>query len=308
MKSTVIYLFLIALTTIANAQKKQTIFDDVNFNIVPVNLINTTASDISPTFVNDSIYFSAVPKKKSNKKKSEKRNIDFYNIYSASIDKNGIVSSPRIIVPGFDHEYHEGPSDYCKATGELFVTIGNTDDFDLVQKIVPVENIRMKLVIKKKIDGNWQTVKELPFNDKRYNFAHPAISVTGDTLVFSSDLKPANYGNSDLYISIRKNGEWSSPVNLGSEINTAGSELFPTFVVGNILCFASNGHVINKGGLDIYYSEFPALIKLKILKSNINTPFDDFGLVIHKNRNVGYFSSNRNNKNSDDIYKVNLFK
>ncbi|HSH20901.1 MAG TPA: hypothetical protein VLA03_10635, partial [Draconibacterium sp.] len=247
-------------------------------------------------------------KKDLNKKKKEKQNTDFYNIYSASIDENGTVSSPRFLVPGFDHEYHEGPSDFCEATGELFVTIGNADEFDLVQKMVPVENIRMRLVIKKKIDGNWQTVKELPFNDNRYNFAHPAISLTGDTLIFSSDLKPANYGKSDLFMSIRKNGEWSSPVNLGSEINTAGSELFPTIITGNILSFASNGHAINKGGLDIYYSDFPSLIKLEILNSDINTRFDDFGLVIHKNRNVGYFSSNRNNKNSDDIYKINLFK
>jgi len=308
MKSFGIFIFLIAFSTIANAQKKQTIFDDVVFKIVPVNLINTASSDICPTFMNDSIYFSSVSKKGLNKKKREKQNIDFYNIYSASIDKNGIVSSPRIIVPDFDHEYHEGPSAFCEATGELFVTKGNADDFDLVQKMVPVENIRMRLVIKKKIDGKWQTVKELPFNDARYNFAHPAISVTGDTLVFSSDLKPANYGNSDLFISIRKNGEWSSPVNLGSEINTAGSELFPTFIAGNILSFASNGHRINKGGLDIYYSEFPGLTELEILKGEINTPFDDFGLVIHKNGNVGYFSSNRNSKNSDDIYKINLFK
>ena len=308
MKSIGIFIFLAALTTMVVAQKSLTVFDDVQFKIVPVNLINTVASDISPTFVNDSIYFSAVSEKYFNDVKREKLNMDFYNIYSASLDSSGIVSSQRILVPGFDHEYHEGPSDYCEATGELFVTVSNTDNFEVIQKMIPVEYIRLRLVIKKKIDGKWQTVKELHFNDKKFHFAQPAISVTGDTLVFSSDLKPANYGSTDLFMSIRKNGEWSSPVNLGSEINTAGNELFPTFISGGILSFASNGRTIKLGGLDIYYTHFPTLDKVEILSTEINSPFDDFGLIIHKNGKVGYFTSNRNSQNSDDIYKIDIIK
>jgi hypothetical protein len=307
MKSIGIFIFLVALTTMVVAQKNRTVFDDVNIEIEPVYLINSVASDISPTFVNDSIYFSSVSEKYFNNAKREKQNMDFYNIYSASIDENGIVSSPRILVPEFDHEYHEGPADYCEATGELFVTVSNADNFEEIQKMIPVENIRLRLVVKKKIDGKWQPLKELPFNDKKFNFAQPAISVTGDTLVFSSDLKP-NYGSTDLFMSIRRNGEWSSPVNLGSEINTAGSELFPTFISGDILSFASNGRIIKQGGLDIYYTHFPKLDKVEILSTEINSPYDDFGLIIHKNGKVGYFTSNRNSQNSDDIYKIDIQK
>jgi len=306
MKSISIFIFLVTLSTIVIAQKKQTVFDDVSYNVKPVSIINTIASDISPAFVNDSIYFSGVSEKHFNNRRG-KRNIDFYNVYSASIDKRGIIFSSRSLVPEFGNEFHEGPVTFCEATGELFVTVSNTNDFDAVQKIIPVANIRFHLLIKKRIEGKWQTVEELPFNDKRFHFAHPAISITGDTLVFSSDLKP-NYGKSDLFMSIRKNGEWSAPVNLGNEINTPGSELFPTFIAGNILSFASNGRAIKKGGLDIYYSHFPELNKVEILGSDINTPFDDFGLIIHKNGNIGYFSSNRNQKWSDDIYQVDIIK
>ena len=307
MKSIVIFIFLVALTTMVVAQKNRTVFDDVNFEIEPVYLINSVASDISPTFVNDSIYFSSVSEKYFNNAKREKQNMDFYNIYFASVDKNGIISSSRILVPEFDHEYHEGPADYCEATGELYVTVSNADNFEEIQKMIPIENIRLRLVVKKKIDGKWQPLKELPFSDKKFHFAQPAISVTGDTLVFSSDLKP-NYGSTDLFMSIRRNGEWSSPVNLGSEINTAGSELFPTFISGDILSFASNGRIIKQGGLDIYYTHFPKLDKVEILSTEINSPSDDFGLIIHKNGKVGYFTSNRNSQNSDDIYKIDIQK
>ncbi len=307
MKNIGIFIFLILLSTVVVAQKEHTIFDDVNFKIEPVNIINTVESDISPVFVNDSIYFSGVSEKYFNNSRREKRNMDFYNIYSASINEKGIITSSRSLVPGLGNEFHEGPADFCEATGELFVTVSNTKDFDEIQKMVPVENIRFHLVIKKRIDGIWQTVEELPFNDNRFHFAHPAISITGDTLVFSSDLKP-NYGNSDLFMSIRENKEWSSPVNLGNEINTSGSELFPTFISGDILSFASNGRTKKYGGLDIYYSHFPELNEVEIADSIINSPFDDFGLIIHKNRNVGYFSSNRNEKMSDDIYQVDMIK
>lgn len=305
MKSLGIFLFLIALTTLVDAQKKRTVFDDVDFIVEPVSIINTVASDISPLFVDDSIYFSGISEKYFNKKGREKRNMDFYNIYSASVDQNGIISSPRLLVPGFGNDFHEGPADYCEATGELFVTVSNVEDFDVVQKMIPVENIRLRLVIKKKIDGNWQTTKELPFNGNKFNFAQPAISVTGDTLVFSSDMKP-NYGSTDLFMSIRENGEWSSPVNLGSEINTAGNELFPTFILGDILTFSSNGQTTKNSGLDIYYTQFPKPDKVEILSNQINSPFDDFGLIIHKNSNVGYFASNRSGESSDDIYRIDI--
>ena len=305
MKSLGIFLFLIALTTLVDAQKKRTVFDDVDFIVEPVSIINTVASDISPLFVDDSIYFSGISEKYFNKKGREKRNMDFYNIYSASVDQNGIISSPRLLVPGFGNDFHEGPADYCEATGELFVTVSNVEDFDVVQKMIPVENIRLRLVIKKKIDGSWQTTKELPFNGNKFNFAQPAISVTGDTLVFSSDMKP-NYGSTDLFMSIRENGEWSSPVNLGSEINTAGNELFPTFILGDILSFSSNGQTTKNSGLDIYYTQFPKPDKVEILSNQINSPFDDFGLIIHKNSNVGYFASNRSGESSDDIYRIDI--
>jgi outer membrane protein OmpA-like peptidoglycan-associated protein len=128
-----------------------------------------------------------------------------------------------------------------------------------------------------------------------------------DTLVFSSDLIPF-YGISDLFMSVRYNKVWSAPVNLGSEINTSGSELFPSFIPGNLLTFASNQQKDNKGGLDIYFSELPLLNKVFTLPAPINSAFDDFALKFHKSRDIAYFVSNRNRNSNDDIFRLDIQK
>ncbi|MBW6535925.1 MAG: OmpA family protein [Mariniphaga sp.] len=298
----------IALVILSNAQQKRTVLDNVDFIVEPVRLINTIGSDISPAFVDDSIYFSAVPEKYFNKTRREKKNMAFYNIYSAALDENGIIASTRVLVPGFGSEFHEGPADYCEATGELFVTLSNTIDADTIQKMFSVENFRLRLAIKKFIDGKWQITEELPFNQDTHHYAHPAISLTGDTLVFSSDRDSTGYGQSDLYMSVRTNGEWSAPVNLGETVNTPGNEMFPTFIQGGLLSFASDGRQGGYGGLDIYVTSFPEIGEIKNLGNKINTHLDDFGLVIHPNGNVGYFASNRGGVGSDDIFRLDIIR
>ena len=74
----------------------------------------------------------------------------------------------------------------------------------------------------------------------------------------------------------------------------------------NILIFASNGLQSGKNDLDLYYSclSGDSFSKPKEL-DELNTDADDFGLVIHDNEEIGYFTSGRSDgKGHDDIYKV----
>ena len=84
-------------------------------------------------------------------------------------------------------------------------------------------------------------------------------------------------------------------MNLGPAINTSGDEMFPFLHSDGTLYFASDGH-IGMGGLDILKSSpdsnlsFTSVINLK---SPINSPADDFGMIIEKDGERGYFTSNR---------------
>ena len=42
----------------------------------------------------------------------------------------------------------------------------------------------------KKIYGRWQITEEFPYNNDKYNLAHPAITVTGDTLQVITEADP----------------------------------------------------------------------------------------------------------------------
>ena len=104
------------------------------------------------------------------------------------------------------------------------------------------------------INGDeWGEEQSLPFNSDEYSVAHPAVTMDGKRLFFSSDM-PGGYGGMDLYVSENENGRWGPPINLGPGINTEASEIFPYYDKTGKLYFASDGH-IGLGGLDVYYME-----------------------------------------------------
>jgi hypothetical protein len=214
-----------------------------------------------------------------NSKSRLRRNTAFYDLYEVPNGQEGKESSVPRLVPGFGNDYHEGPASWCAATGELFVTLSNVIAPDQLNSFFPMEHVRLRLAIKKKADGAWKSTEELPFNNSTFHTAHPAISATGDTLVFASDM-PGGKGKSDLWMSVRRNGTWSQPVNLGDMINTPGNEMYPAFGPGGLLMFASDGHAGSLGGLDIYYTSFPQQGEVKNAGAAINSAYDDFGLVV----------------------------
>jgi outer membrane protein OmpA-like peptidoglycan-associated protein len=295
----IILLVFIGLPNVLYGQSS-VFFDFIDFRITPLSSINSVESDISPFVVENELYFSSVREEFFGDENRQEQNTLFYDIYRAEIDEKGNPVTERELVPGFGQLFHEGPASWCKKTGELFVTLNNKPEGS---RSSGRRNIQLRLVVMKQISGEWVVTSSFPFNNPEFNFAHPALSVTGDTLVFSSDME-GGYGNSDLYMSIREEGLWSKPVNLGEEINTAGNEMFPTFGPGGMLFFSSDALEPGYGQLDIYYTNISNEIKPVNLGEKINSPSDDFGLTIHPSGNFGYFSSNRYSWRKDDIYLI----
>lgn len=154
--------------------------------------------------------------------------------------------------------------------------------------------------------SEWTPPVLVSFCKDSFTCGHPSLSKDAQIMYFTSDM-PGGYGGKDLYyVTWSKRGKtWGDPINLGPTINTAGDEMFPFIHEDGTLYFSSNGHM-GLGGLDIFFSkgsgtDWSDPINMK---SPINSGGDDFGIILSKDKEGGYFASNREGgKGQDDIYR-----
>lgn len=307
-RSIIHYLFLLSLMLFSSVVYSQSIdcriFDNTPVKISEIGT-NSVHSDFGPAVVQDSLYFTTFNNKLAGKSDQQLRNKEFYDLYKTVVDKQGNTLGERIPLKEFITRYNDGPVSWCAKTGELFVT-QNYDDQSVALK--PFQNVlsRLRIYIAKKVNGSWIQINDFTFNNTGFSVGHPAITESGDTLVFSSD-QPGGYGETDLYYSVRINGVWQYPVNLGPKINTPGKEEFAFItnqhVNGRFLIFSSKGRSGN-GGFDLYYTKFPSdYSEIDHFDSPINSEYDDFAMTIPTDHEYGYLTSNRPGTGSDDIYK-----
>jgi len=147
---------------------------------------------------------------------------------------------------------------------------------------------------KKKKSGWSKEIQELPFNGEDYSCIQPTVSGDGTIMIISSDM-PGGYGMFDLYIVQKEGGNWGTPVNLGSEINTPGDELFPFLLNPRTFFFSSDGWP-GFGGFDIYMANFDNENRLQVvnLGESVNSEGDEIAFTMDRaNQRNAFFSSNR---------------
>jgi outer membrane protein OmpA-like peptidoglycan-associated protein len=216
------------------------------------------------------------------------------------IDNQGDIAGQKHMIQEFSAKYHNGHVSWCKKTGELFITQSNYLEPGKVFNPFRKNYFNLRIVIAKQNNGKWEITESFPYNNPAYSIGHPAISPSGDTLIFSSNM-PGGLGETDLYLSIRKDGQWGKPVNLGNRINTAGKDEFPYITNNGYLIFASNGRK-GMGGLDLYFTKIDD-VDIKHFGKPINSEYDDFSMVLLPDEEYGYLASDRPGKGEDDIYK-----
>ncbi len=272
--------------------------------------INTTQSDFGPAFVDGELWLSAFSNEEIEKLSKGKSKKTYYNLFSIATDEFGhVTGSKKVEFEDISAGYHAGPVSYCDKTKELFVTINNYENPEVRNKVYQKADIRLKIIIAQKENNIWKVKEEIPFNDSAYSVGHPAISVTGDTLFFASDKPTGGFGGSDIYMTIRKNGVWSQPMNLGETVNSSADEMFPFFLNGSILFYATNKGEDENADFNMQYVclNTDGTFGIPVPLDEFNSDEDDFGLVIHPKQKVGYFVSRREGGlGDDDIYKVNF--
>jgi len=160
-----------------------------------------------------------------------------------------------------------------------------------------------------------QTFQE---NSEDYGLAMPVEAMTSsdhanssvdlwkdDVIIFASN-QNGGYGGTDLFISVRTNGQWSKARNLGPAINTVFDETDPFLAEdGMTLYFASNG-IKGLGGFDLYSSKFQkgrGWAQSRNLGSPVNGPGNDRAMRITTDGQIAVFQSDRpGGYGGDDIY------
>lgn len=138
--------------------------------------------------------------------------------------------------------------------------------------------------------------------------SQPAISCDGKSFFFASN-REGGKGGTDLWMStLDRDGTWSLPVNMGSQLNTRGDEEAPYIAPDGVtLYFSSNGHA-GFGEADIFRSvrqDDGSWSTPVNLGPSVNTPFREAGIVISPDGKNAYFSSARDGgKGGLDIYEI----
>lgn len=155
--------------------------------------------------------------------------------------------------------------------------------------------------------------KIFSFKENKYRNTWRFIPFNADknTRVFESEYNGLIHKDKDI-VSIRKisPGEWSSPVNLGNNINSPYDEEYPYYYNSeHTLYFSSKGHN-SIGGYDIFKSEYDSVSNTWSAALNlgypVNTPYDDFLFVPSEDKSQAYFCSNRDTH--DDRIEVYTIK
>jgi outer membrane protein OmpA-like peptidoglycan-associated protein len=265
---------------------------------------NSDKADFGTAFFgNKIVYSSSKDTTKFDQKLYNWNQEPFLTLYVAERNiENGTFFNEQIFLPNVQSKYHESTVAFNKDLTKVYYTTNILKKKKLVNDEEGTNNF--KIVRGTVEDLKLKHSEDIFFDSPNYSVGHPAISEDGKWLFFASDM-PGGFGGADLYVSqIADDGTISPAKNLGSEINTAANDMFPSFSNG-VLYFASDGH-FGWGGLDVYESKFYGNMKFsepRNLGAPVNSNKDDFAYIVDSTDNFGYFSSNRNSgKGGDDIY------
>ncbi len=285
------------ITTIFNS-KQQYFLKEVKFN--------SKYSDFG-AYVHDGLtYFTSSRDEGVSKKHIYGWNKEpFLDIY-VKAENDSIVDHKSKIKGKINSTYHDGPLTITNDGKTIYFSRNNYNKSGLSKDKAGISNLKIyKATL---INGIWDNIEELPFNNDEYSTGHPALNNDNTKLYFASDM-PGGIGGSDIYVvDIKSDGTYGNPQNLGNVINTDKNEVFPFINNEDVLFFSSNGHQ-GLGLLDIYATiqdQNDIITGVLNLGIPVNSSKDDFSFFMSQDGTSGYFASNRDGGvGSDDIYAYN---
>jgi peptidoglycan-associated lipoprotein len=282
------------------------------YSVTPL-YINTDKSNFSMVPYRDGYVFCSEQPVLPHAKTSPWNGQAYLSLLFSRAQPNGRLTTPVPFSEVLNSPYHNGPVAFTQNFDRIYFCRSNYINNQLCKNSDNLNNI--KIFTAARSGNDWADIKELPFNSNDFSCGQPTVTSSGDTIFFTSD-RPGGCGNTDIYMSVKKNGKWGTPQNLGKNINTAGHEMFPYYhqdADGHACLYFSSDGLPGLGGLDIYCSvQQPdgSWGKPFHLDAPLNSPKDDFSILFSADGLSGYFSSSREG-NGDKLFmftkSINIF-
>ncbi len=263
---------------------------------------NTRYSDFGVTFFNEKAVFNTYAYKSGEELDRVESDINKTGnkiVYAKSFRPKFQENIELLRAPEKKKEFI-GPISY--ANDSKTVAFTKNSFVDGHQFVTPTDVDLSIFLADVSFNGDFSEGKPFKHNELGYSTGFPCLAFNGTALYFASN-RPGGYGGFDIYVSYLKNGDWTSPKNLGDKINSIGNEITP-FFDGTDIYFSSDYHH-GLGGFDIFKSvvrngewDYP-----ESLGKIINSPSDDYFFTINSSTKEYYFTSNRiGGRGKDDIY------
>jgi len=257
-----------------------------DYLIEPLSLNNSYTNEIYAVSYEDGIIYSTDRRTHVLVSRVDSVNLPLFHLYYASRKDSNKWSIPNLLSKNLPINAHQGPFSISANGREIYFSVN--------------DETGQRIFTATKSGNDWGNIRPFAYNRPNYTTTHPSLSRDGKRLFFASNM-PGGFGGFDIYVCEMTPRGWSTPRNLGPEVNTKANELYP-FIQGNgELYFSSSAHG-SMGGLDIFsVREINGMWGLRHhLEEPVNSAADDISYTAtDANGTHGYFASNRAGKTFD---------
>jgi hypothetical protein len=182
---------------------------------------------------------------------NEEGNLDLkYLTYSPADPYNSLLMAEPAEITALNSSSNEAYICIDNDLTTVYFINDNGGDFDIVEASIDDASS-----LNSWLEGDPVTVSVVDSVNSAYNDKCPFIR--NNIMIFTSD-RPGGMGGFDLYYSVYREGKWSTPYNMGPEINTEHNEYRP--LIGNCPDYSNNFLLFSSdrpsglGGYDLYFT------------------------------------------------------
>jgi outer membrane protein OmpA-like peptidoglycan-associated protein len=184
-------------------------------------------------------------------------------------------SEPESVSPNINTRHHQTHASYELGARKMFFIVNKENDGEAKNSDMYFSGVIDK------VSKKWGTPQPVGITiNTKFNEGSVYMHPNGEVMYFSSE-GHNSMGGYDIYMSVKKQGQWSEPINMGYPINTPYDDMFFAATANGKFAYIASNRDGGKGGYDIYKVTFwgpdkePAIDAEDYLLASIANPIQD---------------------------------